>query len=79
MLASLTVGPSVTLAAADRGPAIVAIIGGMPAEKPILFSGRFVMDTPEHLARATYHYSSGRMGRLDGVPLWGASSIKPVK
>ena len=68
MLAPLTAGPSVTLTAADRGPAIVAIIGGKPAEKPFLFSGPFVMDTPEHLTRAKHDYSSGKMGRLDGVP-----------
>jgi redox-sensitive bicupin YhaK (pirin superfamily) len=68
MLAFLAAGPSVILTAADRGPAIVAIIGGMPAEKPILFSGPFVMDTSEHLTRAKHDFASGRMGRLDGVP-----------
>ena len=69
MLAPLTAGSSVTLAAAtDRGPTIVAIIGGKPAEPPILFSGPFVMDSAEHLARAKRDYSSGKMGRLDGVP-----------
>ena len=68
MLAPLTAGSSLTLTAAGRGSAIVAIIGGMPAEKPILFSGPFVMDTAEHLTRAKRDYSSGKMGRLDGVP-----------
>jgi len=48
--------------------AIVALIGGRPAEEPILFSGPFVMDSPEHLARARSDYSAGKMGRLDGVP-----------
>ena len=69
MLATLTAGASVTLTAASNfGPAIVAVIGGEPAEQPILFSGPFVMDSPEHLARARRDYSSGKMGRLDGVP-----------
>ncbi|MGH6701828.1 MAG: pirin-like C-terminal cupin domain-containing protein [Bradyrhizobium sp.] len=68
-LAPLTAGSSVALTAAtDRGPAIVAIIGGKPAEQPILFSGPFVMDSAEHLTRAKRDYSSGKMGRLDGVP-----------
>ena len=70
MLAPITAGPSVTLTAAGREPAIVAIIGGMPAEKPILFSGPFVMDTAERLTRAKRDYSSGKMGRLDGVPFY---------
>ena len=40
---------------------MVAVIGGQPAEGPILFAGPFVMDTPERLMH-------GRMGRLEGVP-----------
>lgn len=68
MLIPLTGDASVSFTAADRGPAIVALIGGRPAEEPILFSGPFVMDTQEHLARARSDYSSGKMGRLDGVP-----------
>ena len=66
-LAVLTSGPSLTLAAAGEG-ATVALIGGQPAETPILFSGPFVMDTPERLTQARRDYSSGKMGRLDGVP-----------
>jgi len=66
-LAVLGAGPSVDLAA-DRVATTVALIGGQPAETPILFSGPFVMDTPEHLTRAKRDYSSGKMGRLDGVP-----------
>jgi redox-sensitive bicupin YhaK (pirin superfamily) len=68
ILAPLTSGASLSLTASDRGPAIVALIGGLPAETPILFSGPFVMDTQEHLTRAKRDYSSGKMGRLDGVP-----------
>jgi len=46
----------------------VAVIGGAPAMGPILFSGPFVMDSVEHLARAKRDYASDRMGHLDGVP-----------
>jgi redox-sensitive bicupin YhaK (pirin superfamily) len=44
------------------------LLGGEPAEEPILFGGPFVMDTPEHLQQAQRDYYSGRMGTLDGVP-----------
>ena len=66
-LALLTDGSSVVLTAANE-PTIVAIIGGKPAEPPILFSGPFVMDSREHLTQAKRDYASGKMGRLDGVP-----------
>jgi len=66
-LAVLKAGPSVSLAA-DNVATTVALIGGQPAETPILFSGPFVMDTPERLTQAKRDYSAGKMGRLDGVP-----------
>lgn len=66
-LAKLTDGSSALLAAANE-PTVVAVIGGKPAEHPILFSGPFVMDSAERLAQAKRDYSSGKMGRLDGVP-----------
>jgi redox-sensitive bicupin YhaK (pirin superfamily) len=68
VLALLAGGASVGFTAAGQAPAIVALIGGRPAVEPILFSGPFVMDSPEHLARARSDYSAGKMGRLDGVP-----------
>ena len=67
-LALLTPGDTVTLTGARDQTTDLAIIGGAPAERPILFSGPFVMDTQEHLLRAKRDYASGRMGRLDGVP-----------
>jgi redox-sensitive bicupin YhaK (pirin superfamily) len=67
-LAVLTPGSHVTLAATKTQPATVALIGGQPAEGPILFAGPFVMDTPERLAQAKQDYLAGRMGRLEGVP-----------
>jgi redox-sensitive bicupin YhaK (pirin superfamily) len=66
-LAVLTPGSTVTLATGEQ-PATIALIGGQPAEGPILFAGPFVMDTPEHLMRARDDYLAGRMGRLEGVP-----------
>ena len=69
MLASLTSGSSATLtAASDAGPTIAALIGGRPAERPILFSGPFVMDSVERLTEAKRNFLAGAMGRLDGVP-----------
>jgi quercetin 2,3-dioxygenase len=67
-LAVLTPGSRVVLTAAGDRPATVALIGGQPAEGPILFAGPFVMDTPERLVRAREDYLAGRMGRLEGVP-----------
>lgn len=66
-LAVLTTGTSLTLTAAER-PVTVALLGGQPAEGPILFAGPFVMDTPERLVQAREDYFAGRMGRLEGVP-----------
>lgn len=59
----LSTGENVTLPAGDY-----ILLGGEPAEEPLLFGGPFVMDTPENLQRAQRDYYSGRMGTLDGVP-----------
>ena len=67
-LAVLTPGTAVVMTAAGDQPAMVALIGGQPAEGPILFAGPFVMDTPQRLAQARDDYLAGRMGRLEGVP-----------
>lgn len=67
-LAVLTPGTTVTLTADAGRPAMVALIGGQPAEGPILFAGPFVMDTPQRLEQARDDYFAGRMGRLEGVP-----------
>lgn len=66
-LALLTPGDRITLTASEQ-TVDLAIIGGAPAERPILFSGPFVMDSAENIARAKHDYISGNMGRLDGVP-----------
>ncbi len=67
-LAVLTSGSRVVLTAAEGQPATVALIGGQPAQGPILFSGPFVMDTPERLLQAKRDYLAGKMGQLEGVP-----------
>ena len=68
VLSVLSPGDQVTLTSMGDQPADVAILGGAPAKGPILFSGPFVMDTPEHMAQTKRDYASGKMGRLDGVP-----------
>lgn len=68
-LAVLTSGDdSVRITATAGQPADVALLGGAPAEGPILFSGPFVMDTAARLEQAKRDYASGKMGTLDGVP-----------
>ena len=60
-------GPRLELTCAG-GAADVIVLGGAPAQGEILFSGPFVMDTVERLSQAKRDFSTGRMGRLDGVP-----------
>lgn len=67
-LALLTQGDEVRITATDDAGADVALLGGSPAIGPILFSGPFVMDTPERLAQARRDFASGEMGTLEGVP-----------
>lgn len=49
-------------------PGEYILLGGEPAEEPLLFGGPFVMDTPETLHRAQRDFQNGIMGTLDGVP-----------
>ncbi|MBL8419648.1 MAG: pirin family protein [Dechloromonas sp.] len=64
----LTQGDQVSITAAHHGPVDVALVGGMRVEGTLLFSGPFVMDTPERLAQTRRDFISGKMGTLDGVP-----------
>jgi hypothetical protein len=64
----LTLGGQVSLTATDHGPVDVALLGGMRVDGALLFSGPFVMDTPERLAQTRLDFASGKMGTLDGVP-----------
>lgn len=62
-LAVFGAGDTVKLSAGDA-PVELALLGGVPAEGPILFDGPFVMDTPERLRQAYEDYHSGKMGTL---------------
>ncbi|MDH2273020.1 pirin family protein [Moraxella porci] len=62
-LAVFGAGDTVKLSAGDA-PVELALLGGAPAEGPILFDGPFVMDTPERLRQAYEDYHSGKMGKL---------------
>ncbi|MGH8461810.1 MAG: pirin family protein [Stenotrophobium sp.] len=46
----------------------LALLGGLPVQGAVLFSGPFVMDTHERLEQAKRDFAAGRMGRLEGVP-----------
>lgn len=68
MLGMLGGNHSMQIKACGDEPAEVALIGGKPVIGKILFSGPFVMDTPERLTQAKRDFAAGRMGRLEGVP-----------
>lgn len=61
-------GSQITICAQGEDTLELALIGGNPVKGEVLFSGPFVMDTPERLAQARRDFVSGKMGRLDGVP-----------
>ena len=61
-------GTQIHIAAQGDKPVEVALIGGLPVQGDLLFSGPFVMDTHERLAQAQRDFASGRMGRMEGVP-----------
>ncbi len=61
-------GETVTVTACRDQHTEFALLGGAPVVGALLFSGPFVMDTPERLAQAKHDFNSGQMGRLDGVP-----------
>lgn len=63
-LSVLTAGATLTLDPVGDAGATIALLGGAPVEGPILFSGPFVMDTPDRLENAARAYASGRMGRI---------------
>ena len=59
---------SMRIAAPGTETTELALVGGRPVQGEVLFSGPFVMDTPERLAQAKRDFAAGRMGRLEGVP-----------
>lgn len=68
MLGLLGGGTTVRIAAHGGEPVELALIGGEPVKGAVLFSGPFVMDTPERLTQAKRDFAEGRMGRMEGVP-----------
>ncbi len=62
-------GTQVRIAAQSNEAVEVALIGGQPMQGKHLFSGPFVMDTPERLEEAKRDFVSGRMGLMEGVPI----------
>lgn len=68
-LGLLSEGSELRVNAAGEAPLQALLIGGDALKGPVLFSGPFVMDSPERLAQARRDYATGRMGRLDGVPV----------
>lgn len=68
MLGILGSGSAVQIATHGDETVELALLGGQPVQGDVLFSGPFVMDTPERLKQAKRDFASGRMGRLEGVP-----------
>lgn len=64
----LGIGTQIHLIAQGDEAVEVALIGGQPVQGELLFSGPFVMDTPERLEQAKRDFVTGRMGRMEGVP-----------
>ncbi len=60
-----TAGESVAMANASPGPLEVMLLGGTPAEGPLVFHGPFVMNNVEQVRAAEIAYRTGRMGSLD--------------
>lgn len=50
------------------GPADVLVLGGVPAERPLVFNGPFVFGSRAAVERAYADFRAGRMGTLDGRP-----------
>lgn len=46
----------------------VLLLGGQPAQRPLVFGGPFVLDSPSALRQAQRDFYAGKMGTLDGVP-----------
>lgn len=46
----------------------VLLLGGEAAERPLYFSGPFVLDSPSALRQAQRDFYAGKMGTLDRVP-----------
>lgn len=59
-------GGDVAFENAGGGPLDVLLLGGAPAEGPLVFHGPFVMNSVEQVRAAEIAYRTGRMGALEG-------------
>jgi redox-sensitive bicupin YhaK (pirin superfamily) len=57
---------SVRVANAAAGRLEIMVLGGAPAEGPLVFHGPFVMNSVDQVRAAEIAYRTGRMGSLDG-------------
>ncbi len=57
-------GGPLAIAAGGEAPLEVLLLGGVPAEGPLVFHGPFVMNSVEQARAAEIAYRSGRMGTL---------------
>jgi redox-sensitive bicupin YhaK (pirin superfamily) len=62
--------PSATATLVNPGgePLEALLLGGEPAQRPLVFRGPFVFNSREAVERAYADYVEGHMGRLDGAP-----------
>ena len=58
-------GASVRIANAGPGALDAMMLGGAPAEGPLVFHGPFVMNNVEQVRAAEVAYRTGRMGELE--------------
>lgn len=59
-------GGAVRVANAGPAPLELMVLGGAPAEGPLVFHGPFVMNSVEQVRAAEVAYRTGRMGTLSG-------------
>lgn len=64
----LTSRDQVVLEAALGGPAECLLLGGTPAERPLVYAGSFVFGSQHKADIALQAFRDGAMGTLDGVP-----------
>ena len=53
----------------DEIPASLLVLGGEPAELPLVYRGAFVYNSHAAAENAEQRYLTGRMGQLAGVPV----------
>jgi redox-sensitive bicupin YhaK (pirin superfamily) len=59
-------GSRIGFANAGEAPLEVLVLGGTPAEGPLVFHGPFVMNSVDQVRAAEVAYRTGRMGELAG-------------